>query len=132
MPWHVEAINKLVLYTIVNLILINRGIGQMSKVFANGPGDRSSIQSQVIPKTKKWYLMLPCLTLRIIRYGSRENGAIQRMEQHPYLHPGVVAIEKGVFGSPSNQFANITFRGLLWFLRWGFCGYPHKNDTRTR
>ena len=26
---------------------------------------------RVIPKTHKWYLMPPCLTLRIIRYGSR-------------------------------------------------------------
>ena len=44
-------------------------IGLMSKVFANGPRDRSSISGRVIPKTKKkkWYLMLPCLTLSIIR-----------------------------------------------------------------
>ena len=41
--------------------------GLMSKVFANGPGDRGSIPGRVIPKTKKWYLMPPCLTLSIIR-----------------------------------------------------------------
>ena len=40
-------------------------------VFANSPGDRDSIPDQVIPKTKKWYLMSPCLTLSIIRLGSR-------------------------------------------------------------
>ncbi len=40
-------------------------------VFANGPGDLGSIPGRVIPKTlKKWYLMPPCLTLSIIRYGS--------------------------------------------------------------
>ena len=33
----------------------------------NGPGDLCSIPSRVIPKTQKWYLMLPCLTLSIIR-----------------------------------------------------------------
>ena len=32
-------------------------IGQMSRVFANGPGDRGSIPDRVIPKTQKWYLM---------------------------------------------------------------------------
>ena len=43
-------------------------IGLMSRVFTNGLG---SIQGQVIPKTQKWYLIPPCLTLSIIRYGSR-------------------------------------------------------------
>ena len=40
-------------------------IGMMVRVFANGPG---SIPGRVVPKTKKWYLMLSCLTLSIIRY----------------------------------------------------------------
>ena len=40
----------------------------MVRVFANGPGDLGSIPGQVIPK---WYLMPPCLTLSIIRYGLR-------------------------------------------------------------
>ena len=39
----------------------------MSRAFANDPGDRSSIQGQVIPKTQKWYLMPPCLTVGIMR-----------------------------------------------------------------
>ena len=39
----------------------------MVRVFANVPGDLGSIPSQVIPKTKKKYLMLPCLTLSILR-----------------------------------------------------------------
>ena len=42
----------------------------------NGPGDYSSILGRVIPKTQKWYLMSPCLTLSIIRYGSRVSAAI--------------------------------------------------------
>ena len=41
-------------------------IGLMSRVFAYGPGD----WGWVIPKTQKWYLMPPCFTLSIIRYGS--------------------------------------------------------------
>ena len=43
----------------------------MDRVSANGPGDRVSIPGRVIPKTKKWYSMPPCLTLSIIRKGSR-------------------------------------------------------------
>ena len=42
----------------------------MVRVFANGPGDWGSIQGRVIPKTQKWYLIPPCLTFSIIRYGS--------------------------------------------------------------
>ena len=39
--------------------------------FDNGPGDLGSIPSRFIPKTQKLYLMPHCLTLSIIRYGSR-------------------------------------------------------------
>ena len=42
-------------------------------VFGSGPGDWGSIQGRVISDSKKWYLMPPCLTLSIIRYGSRVN-----------------------------------------------------------
>ena len=50
------------------------------RVFTNGLGDWGSIPRRVIPKTQKWYLMPPCLTLSIIRYVSRVSGAIQRKE----------------------------------------------------
>ena len=40
-------------------------------MFTNGLGDWDSIPGQIIPKTKKWYLILPCLTLSINRYVSR-------------------------------------------------------------
>ena len=36
-------------------------------VLANGLGELGSIPGRVIPKTKKWYLMPPYLTLSIIR-----------------------------------------------------------------
>ena len=39
--------------------------------FATGPGDRGSIPGLVIPKTQKCFLMPPCLTIKIIRYGSK-------------------------------------------------------------
>ena len=43
----------------------------VGRMFTNGPGDRVSILSQVIPKTQKWYLIPPGLTLSIVRYVSR-------------------------------------------------------------
>ena len=46
-------------------------IGRVGRVFVNGPGNLGSISGLVIPKTLKWYLMPPCLTLRNIRYVSR-------------------------------------------------------------
>ena len=52
-----------------------RYIGLMIREFANGPGDRGLISRWVIPKTQKWYLMSPCLTFNIIRWGWRVNGA---------------------------------------------------------
>ena len=45
--------------------------GLVGRAFANGPGDQGLIPFRVIPKTPKRYLMPPCLTLSIIRYGSR-------------------------------------------------------------
>ena len=42
-------------------------LGIMVKVFANGPGDLSSISGLVIPKTKKMVLDAPFLTISIIR-----------------------------------------------------------------
>ena len=39
----------------------------MSRVFAKGPGGRGLIPGLVKPKTQKWYLIAPCLTIIIIR-----------------------------------------------------------------
>ena len=40
----------------------------MSRVFANGSGHRVLVQGQVIPKTQKWFLTPPCITLSTISY----------------------------------------------------------------
>ena len=42
-------------------------VGLFRRAFINGPGERSSIPSRVIPITKKWYSMPLCLTLSTIR-----------------------------------------------------------------
>ena len=62
--------------TIIDAIII----GLVVKVFVNGPGERDSIPDRVIPKSQKWYLMLPCFTLSIISYMSKVKGAIQGKE----------------------------------------------------
>ena len=62
------------------------------------------VQSQVETslRLRKWYLIASCLTLSIIRYGSRVSvAAIQGKEKGPPLHLGEVTIKKGAFGSPS-------------------------------
>ena len=71
------------------------------------------VQSQVesYQRLIKWYLMPPCLTLSIIRYGSRVKWS------NP-LHLGVVAIEKGAFKSPSTMVINFTY-----YIYIDFCGF---------
>ena len=51
--------------------IIDQLIDLVGRVFAYGPGDLGSIPGHVIPKTQKWYLNPPCLTLSTIRYVSR-------------------------------------------------------------
>ena len=63
-------------------------------MFTNGLGDWSSIPGQVIPKTQN-----------------------QGMELSPPLHLGVVAIEKGAFGSPSTMIINFTYF-MLPYIKW--------------
>ena len=46
---------------------------------------------------------------RVFSTGLRDHGAIQGMELRPPPHQGVVAIEKGAFGSPSTKVANFTY-----------------------
>ena len=69
-------------------IIINQIIGLMSRVLANGLGNRGSILGWIIPETQKWYLILPCLTLSIIKYRSRVK----------WSNP-----EEGVVPSPTTQ-----------------------------
>ena len=45
--------------------------GLTVRVFAKSPGDWGTIPGLVIPKLRIWYLLPHCLTLSIIRYGSR-------------------------------------------------------------
>ena len=73
--------------------------GRQRQIYRNGPDDRGSIPSRVIPKTQKLYLMPSCLTHGIIRYGSRVSWVIRGKELSLFLHLSIAAIEKRAFGS---------------------------------
>ena len=78
----------------------------MVRMFANGPDDRGSTPSQVIPKIQKWYLLLPGLIFSITGYGSWVSEAIQGKELHPLLLLGVIVIKRGALGRPRPRSAN--------------------------
>ena len=61
----------------------------MSRVFANGPGDRGSIPGQT--KDSKTVRDAALLNTQHYKVRDQENGVM------PSLHLGVVAIEKGTF-----------------------------------
>ena len=85
-------------------------IGPAVRVFANGPGDLGSIPGRVIPKTLK--MELDTTLLNTQHYKVRFKGKVEQSwewSSAPPLHLGVVAIEKGAFGSPSTMVANFTF-----------------------
>ena len=62
-----------------------RAIGQMSRVFANGPGDRGSIPGQVIPKTKK--MVLDAALLNIQHYKVRIKGKVEQSRERSSTLP---------------------------------------------
>ena len=73
---------------VVNVLLngLDRAIGLMRRVFANGPGDRGSIQSYVIPKTLK---MVPDAALLntqhyMVRIKSKVEQSRERCSTLPY------------------------------------------------
>ena len=81
-------------------------IGIMVRVFANGPEDLVSIPGRVIPtqRLKKWFLRLPCLTLSIVRKGSRVK----------WINPG-----KGLAPSPTRWSCSYRKVSLQVMLDYG-------------
>ena len=91
----------------------------MSRVFGNGPGDRISIPGRVIPKTQT---MVPDAALvNTQHYKVRVKDKVEQSRElsskHLHRHLGVVAIEKGAFGSPSTKVADFTY--LYIYITWG-------------
>ena len=80
----------------------------MSRVFANGLGDRGSNPGQVIPKTQK--VVLDAALLNTQYYKVRVKWGNTRKGVAPFPTLNVVAIEKGAIGSPSTKVANLLSR----------------------
>ena len=72
---------------------------QVGREFAYGPGNRGSIPARVIPKTQKWYLMPPCLTLSIIRHVSRVKWSSRGKGRAPFATRRCCSLWKGAFES---------------------------------
>ena len=86
-------------------------------MFANGPGELGSIPGRVIPKTQK--MVLDATLLNTQHYKVRIKGKVEQSGERSTalpLHLGVVAIKKGVFGSPSTTVTNFTLLYLLLFI----------------
>ena len=81
----------------------------VSRMFANGPGDLGSILGPVLPKTLKMVLDTPLLNIQ--QYKVRIKGKVEQSKERSGapLQFGVVAIEKGAFGSPLTSVANFIF-----------------------
>ena len=60
-------------------IIINRLIGQVDRVFANGPWDLGSVPGRVIPKTLK--MVLDTSLLNMQQYKVRIKGKVEQSEE---------------------------------------------------
>ena len=117
-------------------------IGIIVRVFVSCFGDQGSIPGQVIPKTQKWYLILPCLTL--IRYRSRVNWSNPGKGIVPSPTPWCSSYRKGSHGvtldygrqlylTISLKFVVFCFRFQFYFFGWS-CFFPlctHSSRIRT-
>ena len=96
--------------------LYDRAIGLMSRVFTNGPRDLGSIPGRVIPKTQK--MVLDAALLNPQHYKFKIKGKVEYSGNvvAPYPTFGVVAIEKGAFGSLLAKVANFTYTRKKLFI----------------
>ena len=60
-------------------------IGQMSRMFANGPGDQGSIPGKVIPKTHK--MVLDAALLNTQHYKVRNKGKVEQSRERSSALP---------------------------------------------
>ena len=82
----------------------------MVRMFANGPRGLGSIPGRVIPKTLKMVLDASLLNTQHykVRIKAKVEKSWERSSALPYT-PGVVAIEKEAFESPTTMVANFTY-----------------------
>ena len=67
---------------------------------------------RVIPKTQKWYLMPPCLTLSNIRYGSRVKWRNPRKGVAPCFTPQCSSYRKGSLRVTCDYDCQLTYNAL--------------------
>ena len=103
--------------------LLALAIGLMSRVFSNGLGNLGSIQHRVISKTQK--MILDAASLNSQHYNVRIKSKVEpsREWSSTLLHLGVVAIEKGAFGSPLTKVANFTYLLALAYCHSSLLDY---------
>ena len=68
----------------------------MCRVFTHIQGDQGSIPGVVIPKTQKWYVMPPCLTLYKVRIKGKVEQSREWNSALPTLWCG--SYRNGSFG----------------------------------
>ena len=66
----------ILLFFITVFIICNQAIGLMSRVFANGPGDRGSIPGWVIPKMQK--MVLDAALLSTLHYKVKIKSKVKQ------------------------------------------------------
>ena len=88
--------------------------GLAVRVFANGP-----VQSQVesYQRLKKWYLMPTCLTLSIIRYGSRVKWSNPGQGVAPSPTPRCSSYRKGSLRVTLDQGRQLNFMYVARYRR---------------
>ena len=72
--YHTEIITRN--NVIICICIGNQAIGQMSRVFDNGPGDRGLIPGQVIPETQR--LVLDTALLNTQHFKVRIKGKVEQ------------------------------------------------------
>ena len=92
---------------------MKRNIGRMVRMFVNGLEDQSSIPGWVIPKTQKMLLDASLLKTQHYKVWIKGKWYNPGKGVAPSLHLGVVAIEKGAFGSPLITVSQLTITGPL-------------------
>ena len=101
--------NFLIIYIYIYIyIYIFWLIGQVCRVFANGPKDLGSIPVCVIPNTFK--MVLDTSLLNTQQYKVRIKGKVEQSREKssaPSLHLSVVVIEKEAFWSSCATVANL-------------------------
>ena len=85
----------------VLFICIGKWIDAVGRVFVNGPGDQGLSQVELYQRLKKWYLILPCLTLSIIRFISRVKWSNPRKRVEP--SPTSQSLKRKPLGCPRQQ-----------------------------